>query len=164
MNDNGSDTSPQSLTWLRREWLAARLVVVLGFAIAIGVGTYFALQPAQQASEAAAPDTSSDETPPPMPQETPAQREEVQKQAHQLCLAALASAKQFGILPQFANLAAPMPSTTAVSGRYTCLAATDAAKYTVTVDAICPDLTDTRCSSLFSVTGEDGASLYQRQE
>jgi len=167
MSDTGPEIPPQSLAWLRREWLAARLIVIAGFAVAIGVGTYFALQPAPQtpAAEATAPD-ASDTVPPdqqPLPQQTPAQREAVQKEAHDLCLAALASAKSFGILPDFAKLAEPMPHVTETRGRYVCLGATDAAKYTIAIDAICRNLADPHCVSLFSVTGEDGTALYQRQ-
>ncbi len=142
---------------LSREWLAARVVVIGGFLIAVAVGLYFALWagPAQTPEEQAAVQT---------PQAATSQQEAEASAEHQLCRMELANAQNYGLIPQFGRLSDPNPQKTDVQGRYVCQAATTAAKYNIAADLVCRDLTDPHCVALYSVTQDDGTVLYQRQQ
>ena len=144
---------------LAREWRAAILVVVGGFAIAILVAAYFLLAKPAVTPQAAAPEAG---TPATQAQEN---RQEAQLAAVQeVCRLELASAKNFGLIPAFGRLNDPNPKATSVQGRYSCLAATASTQYTITGDLICRNLKDARCLVLYSVTQGDGSVLYQRQD
>ena len=47
-------------------------------------------------------------------------------------------------------------------GRYVCHAKTDAAKYTVTFDLPCTDLTQAKCVQLYSIALDGSGVLYRR--
>lgn len=136
-------TGVRGLWW---EWLAARVVFVLGFGIPLAA--YLLLtysRPSAPAEEEAAPVAQQD------------------TQDQQFCAQALASAQSFGIVPGFAK-ATGTPQKTDVTGRYVCTAATDASKYTVAVNFICKNVGDPHCYQLYAVTQDDGTVLYQRQD
>ena len=142
---------------LSREWLAARVVVIGGFIIAIAVALYFALwaTPAPAPEQEAAAQT----------QQPNASDQEAEAGAeHQLCRMELASAQNFGLIPQFGRLSDPNPQKTDVQGRYVCQAETQAAKYQIAADLVCRNLDDPRCVALYSVTQDNGTVLYQRQQ
>ncbi len=142
---------------LSREWLAARVVVIGGFAIAIAVALYFAFRsaPAETPEAQAAAQT----------QQAAATQEEAEASAeHQLCRMELANAQNYGLIPQFGRLSDPNPQKTDIQGRYVCQAATQAAKYTIAADLVCRNLADPHCVALYSVTQDDGTVLYQRQQ
>ncbi len=136
---------------LAREWLAARIIVIGGFAIAIAAGLYFGvlvpkfIQPRAQHAELVR------------------RVETILKAEMQICSMALNTAKNFGIVPQYGQLATARLAATDVQGRYVCLAATNAAKYVLAVDLLCRDLKSPRCISLYNVSQSDGTVLYQRQ-
>ena len=79
-----------------------------------------------------------------------------------VCTWALAAAKNYGIVPNYAVIATPFPTATRVQGRYACASATNAARYVIAVDLICRDLKNPRCVALYSVVQPDGTMLYRR--
>jgi hypothetical protein len=136
---------------LAREWLAVRIIVIGGFAIAIAAGIYFGvivpkfIQPRAERAELVT------------------RVETVLKAEAQICSMALSTAKNFGIVPQYGQLATARLAATDVQGRYVCVAATQAAKYVLAVDLLCRNLKSPRCTSLYNVSQSDGTVLYQRQ-
>jgi len=141
----------QASAWLRWEWRAALLTIVGGLIIACAVAAYFTFR-----------------TPAPTPEQVEEARQLVGNavllRAEQLvCKQALASAKTFGIVPNYAGLSNPLPTTTAVTGRYVCTSKTNVAQYNIAVDLVCRDVSKARCVNLFSVTQPDGTVLYQRR-
>lgn len=148
------------LAALKREWLVARIVLIGGFAIAIAAGAYVGilwrnsiLQARQQAATAIAQERA----------EEAAQKANAQARA-QLCQAMLAGAQSAGIVPGFAKLARTDPVSTKTTGRYLCAAQTDSSKFTLAADLVCRDLKNPQCVSLYSVTQNGGAVLFQRHD
>jgi hypothetical protein len=142
---------------ISREWLAARIVIGVGFVAAIAVAAYFTLRPAQPPAE---------QPPAPVVQQqlTPAQEKDRNaKDAMMVCAQELLNAKNSGIIPSYGQLASPFPRTTKVHGRYACLAATHATAYVIAADLVCRNLLDSRCVTLYSVATSDGTMLYHRQ-
>ena len=136
---------------LAREWLAMRIIVIGGFAAALVAGLWFGViypdfvQPREQRALLT---------------------HRIEKLLHdeaQVCTTALATAKDFGIVPQYGQLMNTQLAPTDVAGRYVCLAATSAAKYILAVDLLCRDFRNVRCASLYNVAQSDGTVLYQRQ-
>ena len=80
-----------------------------------------------------------------------------------VCTQTLNSAKNFGIVPQYGELASPRLAATDLPGRYICVAQTKVAKYLMAVDLQCRNLNSPRCVSLYNVSQADGTVLYQRQ-
>lgn len=151
---------------LKREWLVARIFVLGGFALAIGIGVYAGmvwrsnvLHARQQAAAAIAQQQAAE-----MAAEMAAEKaaEANTNAGAQLCKAMLASAQSFGIVPSFARLSSPDPEKTQVTGRYLCAAETDSSKFTLAADLVCRDLKNPQCVSLYTVAQNGGAVLYQR--
>ncbi|MBU6445318.1 MAG: hypothetical protein KGR48_15545 [Alphaproteobacteria bacterium] len=151
------------MTALKREWLAARLVLIVGFAIAIAFGGYRAYvwrssivqQRAQVAAQVGAEQggvSGADEG------------DASSSSGALVCHQALAIAVNFGVLPEEAKLTDSQPKPTSVSGRYSCGAATQSAKFTIAIDLVCRNLQDQRCVALYNVTQDGGAVLFQRQD
>ena len=145
---------------LKREWLAARIVVIGGFLIAIAAGTYVGLgwrgrivHARQVAAAASAQQQAASAT-----------EEANIEAAAQFCAAALTNAKKAGLVPSFGQLTSAAPQQTKVTGRYLCPAATPSSKFMIAADLICRDLKSPKCVSLYSVTQNGGTVLYQRQE
>ena len=138
----GNDANTKGL---RREWLAARIIAVVGglliiaVCVLVAVGVQNGPAPGQDSAEA---------------------RRQI---AIALCGAGLASAQGFAIVPAYTKLASDFVQAGSVSGRYTCFAQTDAAKYQITFDLMCKDLNDPRCINLFSVTQDGTGAIYQRR-
>jgi hypothetical protein len=141
-----SETSlePRTRRWLAWEWWAALITVVGGAAIALGVAAYFTFR-----------------TPPLSPEA--AQTARFVHDAQLVCSQALTSAKNFGIVPRYAQLANPMPAKTPVTGRYVCIAGTTVGHYNIAVDLLCPKLGEARCIGLYAVVQDDGTVLYRRR-
>ena len=148
-----------NLRGIAREWLAARIVVVGGFLVAIAIAAYFMFRPAPQPVAEAQPSVAQQQQAAPAQQRANANN----KAAMMVCAQELLSAKNFGIIPSYGQLSSAFPKTTDVRGRYVCSAATQAAKYIIAADLVCRNLEDLRCVFLFSVTAADGTVLYQRQ-
>lgn len=136
---------------LAREWLAMRIVVIGGFAVAIVAAIYFGIVVPKIIA------------PRELRTALTHQMRTLLTQEAQVCTTALASAKNFGIVPQYGQLATAQLAQTRVQGRYACLAATHAAKYMLVVDLLCRNLKDPRCVSLYNISQADGTVLYQRQ-
>jgi uncharacterized membrane protein YraQ (UPF0718 family) len=141
----------QTARALRLEWLAARIIVIGGFVIALAAGLWFGvilpkvIEPREQRA---------------------ALTTRVQKllvQEAQVCTMALGTAKNFGIVPQYGQLVTGKLALTNVQGRYLCLATTNATRYVLAIDLLCRDLGNPRCVSLYNVSQTDGTVLYQRQ-
>ena len=136
---------------LAREWLAMRIIVIGGFLVALAAGLWFGLIYPKYI----------------FPREQKAllvnrvQRLLAEEAA--ICTLAINSAKNFGIVPQYGQLASLKLALTAVQGRYVCVARTNVAKYFLAVDLQCPDLRSPRCVSLYNVSQPGGTVLYQRQ-
>ena len=148
----------KNLRAISREWMAARIVVIAGFILALGAGGYFAYEARQivmanrhrvlaavQAEQA---------------QENAQETSDVE--GEQLCKTALANAKNFGIVPTYGQLTAYTPKKSDVTGRYVCEAATTATKYVIAADLVCRKMDNAQCVNLFSITQSDGTVLYQR--
>lgn len=144
---------------ISREWAAARVVLIIGFVLALGAGGYFAWEAREMVvshRQAQLADIKA------------AQALVNQDQANDqagvdLCKTALANAKNFGIIAQFAQLTAYTPKESSVKGRYLCGAATGASKYAILADALCRNLKNSQCVNVYSVTEGDGTVLYQRR-
>jgi hypothetical protein len=136
---------------LAREWLAVRIIVIGGFAVAIIAAIYFGVIVPKYI----------------VPRELRAalasRVQTLLTQEAQVCTMALAAAKNFGIVPQYGQLASAKLEQTNVQGRYACLAQTPAGKYVLVVDLICRNFKDPRCTSLYNVSQTNGTMLYQRQ-
>ncbi|HEY4266417.1 MAG TPA: hypothetical protein VGM72_13955 [Micropepsaceae bacterium] len=148
-----------------REWAAARIVLIGGFAIAIVVAGYFAWQ--RHADAVAAQQEQAQQTaalaraqqPRPAFKETT--QDEKAKGAMMFCAMELVNAKTMGIVPPFGQLASALPRKTATQGRYACIAATQVSKYVIEADLVCHQVTDPKCVRLHSIKSDDGTVLYQ---
>ena len=136
---------------LKHEWLAVRIIVIGGFAVALIAAIVIGVVIPQYVAPRV-------------------QRAILAKQVvslltteAQICTVALGSAKNFGIVPQYGQLASARLEQTNVQGRYACLAATHSTKYVLIVDLVCRNFKDPRCASLYNVSQTDGTVLYQRQ-
>jgi len=145
---------------LKREWMAARIVLIGGFALALAVGTYAGivwrgsvLHARERAAAAIAQEQAA----------VTAEQSNAGAGA-QLCRMALANAQSFGIVPGFARLTQENPAETKKTGRYLCAAATDSSQFALAADLVCRDLKNPQCVSLYSVTQNGGAVLYQRHD
>lgn len=138
---------------LKREWLAARIVIIGGFAIAIAATAYTAFAWRQQILHARAK----------------AEQQIAASQAEQaamaaFCPAALAQVKAIGLVPPYTGLIAAMPRKTKIAGRYLCAAATPSSRFAVTADYVCKNLKDARCVSLYEITQDGSTVIYKRKD
>lgn len=136
---------------LAREWLAMRVIVFGGFLVAIVAAIWFGIVVPKVIAPRELRETLT------------TQIRTLLTEEAQVCTTALASAKNFGIVPQYGQLGSAKLAQTNVQGRYACLAATHAAKYVLIVDLLCRNLKDSRCVSLYNISQSDGTVLYQRQ-
>lgn len=148
------------LAALKREWLAARVVLIVGFIFAVGFGIYTAYLWRMGIVNARQQAAAEVET-----QQAVGNAQTANAQAGaMLCRQALTNAQNFGIVPGFTKLTNNQPQATGVTGRYTCAAATDSSQFVLTADLFCKDLNNPRCVPLYSVTQNGGAVLYQRHD
>jgi hypothetical protein len=140
---------------LKREWTIGLAVIVGGFIIAIAVAAWLTF--GQKPAAPTPGETQTEET-------APASQAAAQPDPTQICSTALANAENFGIIPSFGRLTNPNPRQTKQRGRYVCDAATDSAKYAITLELVCKDFADTQCVSLYTIAQDDGTVLYQRQQ
>ena len=142
---------------LRREWLAARVVGVLGLLLLVAVGAGLTL-----------PNFGESETPPAAEPETPStssatdDAEARRQEDIVLCDTALSAAQSFGLLPAFATRDGDEARAGVVQGRYVCGAKTDAAKYTIAFDMVCTEMGNNKCVVLNTITMNGGTVLYRR--
>lgn len=136
---------------LAREWLAVRIIVIGGFLVALLAGLWFGViypkyvLPRQQRAFITN------------------RLNHILGQEAEVCKLTLTSAKNFGIVPQYGQLATLRLAITNVQGRYICVAQTKLTKYLMAVDLQCRDLNSPRCVSLYNISQTNGTVLYQRQ-
>jgi hypothetical protein len=161
-----SDDDSDGMRLTAREWAAARIVLIGGFIIAIAVAGYFTWTQHQQAEQAAAAQQAQIQAEAKAAAApTPAQIAKAQAEMNLVvCVRIAINAVTSGVIPSYSKLASRAPIPTSVQGRYTCLAATDVAKYKVTADLLCSDMRKANCAKLYSVVSEDGTVLYQAKE
>ncbi len=150
------DMEQPDIRALGREWKIGLAVVICGFALAIAAAAFFSFG---HEPHATVPDETqiAERALPQEPNGAPGDRA-------QICRAALANAKNFGILPDNGRLTDPNPRPTDQEGRYICDAATAHARYSLAADVVCADTAKTQCVSLYNIAQEDGSVLYQRQQ
>jgi hypothetical protein len=141
-----------------REWLAARIVLVGGFAVAIAVAGYFVFRQHQAEQQASlAPQTGIEAPRPQIPADA--------KTAMMLfCAQELVEGKNINIVPVDAQLAERLPRKTSVANRFACIAHTTAAVYFITADYRCTQVTDAKCVHLYDIQTGDGLLIYRRRE
>ncbi|HEX4301973.1 MAG TPA: hypothetical protein VHZ78_04230 [Rhizomicrobium sp.] len=146
-----------NLKALRREWLVARIMAVLGGLLLIA--TVVTIVMANLSSPPPPATAAMPETPAaPTADTAAAQRQE----DIALCDAALATVQGMGLVPAFAVRDGDRSEPGGVQGRYTCHGKTDAAKYTITFDLACTHLGDGKCIVPYAVAQDGVAVLYQR--
>src|ERR1051326_7198685 len=129
-----SELEPQRRAWLAWEWRAALITIVGGIVVACAIADYFTFRK------------------PSVPPGLTAGQVEAAALAQVVCRQAMAGAKAYGIVPNYAQLASPYPSTTRVRGRYECVGGTNVARYNIDVDLVCKQVNQQRCVLLYSVT------------
>lgn len=142
----------QDLRTLRVEWVVARLVLAVGLVASIAVFVWLGVHKGGFGG-ATTTVTQGGES---------VREAGGQSQAQQFCSSTVSVAQSYGIVPNGATSSGG-PQKTDVTGRYVCLAQNGAARYTISVDLLCRDLSDQRCFSLFTVSQDDGSVLFQRQ-
>jgi hypothetical protein len=145
------ELQPHTRAWLNWEWRAALITIISGFVIAAAYLGYLSYQAAH------APKVETPE------QAALARNALIVRAAELVCQQALTASKNFGIVPNYAQLADPLPHSTNVRGRYVCASHTTVATYNMAVDLVCRQLRDPRCVLLYSVSQPDGTMLYRRQ-
>ena len=143
---------------LKREWAAARIVVIGGLLVALVVAGYFAYRQGQTMraeQEASMPHAM---TPNKVDQKLLARAELA------VCSAELQQAKDIGIVPQYGRLASPKLTRGSVPRRFICVAATHLAAYYIAADIACDNLADARCVSIYRIALKDGRLLYDRPQ
>jgi len=147
---------------LRREWLAARIVVpvaLVAVLAALAYPLFFNAPPAP-----AAPDDVSAAQPAPVDNGQAADAPDPAAGA-MICRTAVAGAQNFGVLPGTAKPSGDgQPKPESLRGRYDCPAEADGAGYRIAVDLICKQFDSQDCVALYSVTNSQGATLYRRQQ
>ncbi len=147
---------------IAREWLAARVVFVAGFLVAILFVAYWTYGHHNAADDLVGLGA-------PVADENGMQGQVGSGRTNQagimLCGLAIATGQNFGVMP--ANMRyAGGPEKTAIAGRYIC--ATDdphGVRFLVAVDLICKDLRNPGCVNLFSITKQaDSSSVFQRHQ
>jgi len=147
---------------LKREWAAARIVVLGGFVMAIAVAGYFGYRAYQQ--QRAAQQASIVHT-------TVVPRIDA-KSLHDIevavCSAEVSRAKEIGIVPVYGVLASPILMRTNVQRRFICQAQTHLTRYFISADFLCDKLDaaihDPRCVSVYRIVTRDGKLIYVRPE
>jgi hypothetical protein len=145
-----------NLRGISREWLAARIVLLGGFVLAIAVAAYFTLRPAPVVQQLPAAQTEDQAA------AVLARKEANAKAAIMVCAMELLNAKNTGIVPSYGQLVGMLPRKTATRGRYACIAGTNVTHYVIEADLVCRNLLDSRCVALHEVKTSDGTLLYQR--
>ena len=142
---------------LRREWAAARIVVIGGLVIAVAVAGYFAYQQEQTMraeQQAALPHTLAPKRIDP---------KVLARVELAVCSAELKQAINIGIVPTYGQLASRNLQPGNAERRFICQASTHIAHYFIEADVQCNNLADARCVSIYRIALKDGRLLYDRQ-
>jgi hypothetical protein len=95
--------------------------------------------------------------------ETATALDNTQPDEDKICAATLSRALAFGAMPPGTTLTSDDAKSGEPEGRYSCDAQGADGKYTMVVDASCPNGTDKSCFALDSITREDGTVVYKRR-
>jgi hypothetical protein len=153
----------QGMVALTREWLAARIVFVVGFVAAIAFFGYYTYShwPSVDSTGDTYADNSgvvSNGTVPDATSANPATKE-----GFMLCRMMIGLGESFGVLPNTMKYAGG-PAKTDVQGRYICTAMdTSNVRYSLNGELVCKDLNNPNCVSMVTVTKADGTVMFQRQ-
>ncbi|HWU27287.1 MAG TPA: hypothetical protein VN154_12890 [Rhizomicrobium sp.] len=142
---------------LKREWVAARFVVLGGLLIAAGAVGYFAYRQGQ--SMRAENQAATQVQPAPKIDSKLLARVELA-----VCSAELARAKDIGIVPAYGELASPRLLRAGAPKRFVCEAMTRVTHYFIAADLRCNNLADARCVSIYRIAVKDGELVYERRE
>ena len=143
---------------LKREWAAARIVVIGGFIIAIAVVGYF-LWKARQDRLAQTPVVHATVVSPPKIDAKTLRQLELA-----LCTVELMHAQDLGMVPRYGELTTGLAFHGTVPGRFICEAKTSLTHYFISADLLCNKLTDARCVSVYRVALKDGTLIYSRPQ
>lgn len=153
MHDDDADISA-----IKREWLAARIVVIGGFAITIAFGAYAGLTWRAQLQHARTQAAIAKD------QQASKEQQANLSAERAFCRALLSQTQKLGLVPNFAELTKPVPTATKKTGRYTCEASTGATNYAMTADLMCRNLKSATCVSLYEVALDGKTILFQRHD
>lgn len=143
---------------LRREWVAARLIVIGGLILGIAVVGYFAYQQWQAANNALKGVAT---------QTAPRRKINAKALAEaelEVCSAELIRAKALGIVPQYGVLVSPHLIRGNIANRYVCEAGTSLTHYYIAADLLCNKLADARCVSIYRIAVKGGMLVYARPQ
>ena len=145
---------------LQRDWLAARIVGVLG-GLLIGAAAVLSAIALSSRPPPAAPGMPAAPMAVQRPALSPAQIAQARRaEGTALCDAALATVQKSGLVPSFAVRTSD-DTAAAPQGRYTCTAKTDVSAYAITFDLACPKLAET-CILPYEID-QDGTRIYRRK-
>jgi len=143
---------------LKREWAAARIVVIGGFIVAIAVAGYF-LYRARQQEIAQQPVVHTTVVNPKIDPKLVARVELA------VCTAELMRAKDVGAIPFYGQLATGrLVRAPDAPQRFICEAKTHLTAYFISADVLCNKLADPRCVSVYRVATREKQLIYERPE
>jgi hypothetical protein len=147
-----SPDSEQDHRGLTREWAAARVVLGIGFALALAVCGYFIYQAyeARHAAELASQPQQID-------------RKKLARAELAVCSAELIRARALGAVPEYGELAS---ANLLHSGgmHFICAAQTHLTRYYISAELRCNNLGDAKCVSIDRVVLKDGTLVYARPQ
>lgn len=152
---------------LNREWLAARVVLLAGFVLAIGFFAWWSYghrAGADLAGDQSAVATDADTSASQDQMDQAISSGQTTKEGFAMCRLVIGTAQAFGIVPgsmKYVN----GPAKTDIRGRYVCAANDQAgAQYAMTADLVCSNLQNAQCVNLVTVQKADGTVLFKRQD
>ena len=143
---------------LKREWMAARIVVVGGLIVAVGTVGYFAWRARQERLAQQPVVHTTVVARPKVDAKVLAQVELA------VCTAELSRAKDLGMVPQYGDLASPRLMRGTMPRRFVCEAQTHLTHYFISADLVCNQLADSRCVSVYRIALKDGTLIYSRPQ
>lgn len=146
---------------LNREWLAARVVLAVGFVVAIAFAFWWSYSHRPGAGGGApAPDVAASQD----QMDQAIGSGQTSKEGFMMCRLTIGTAQAFGVVPSAIKYTSG-PAKTDVRGRYVCTGDdTQAAHYAMTVDLVCANLQTPQCVNLVSVQKSDGTVLFHRAD
>ncbi|HTW34941.1 MAG TPA: hypothetical protein VMD53_10020 [Rhizomicrobium sp.] len=144
---------------LKREWAAARIVVIGGLIVAVAVAGYFVYRARQQQLAAEQPVVHATVVRPKLDTKVLARVELA------VCTAELLRAKDVGAIPSYGELAsAQLLRAGDAPRRFICEAKTHLTNYFISADVLCDKLADPRCVSIYRVANKEKQLIYSRPE
>jgi hypothetical protein len=142
---------------LKREWAAARIVIIGGFVVAIAVAGYFFYRARQEQIAAQQPVVHATVVAPKVDPKVLARVELA------VCSAELVHAIDLGVIPAYGQLASGQ-LVRAPDNRFICEAKTHLTNYYISADVLCDKLSDARCVSIYRVATQDKQLIYSRPQ